>query len=337
MLRKGRNINTKTGYNIHDKVYEKRWRMFYIVRDDVAYETQYSEIKENDIVVGCMPVEDVLSLYRQYKIDRQVLEECYADKSHFRTGVDAYDDYTFGVIDIVRQENVLGKRERIAFIIRKNQFIIVDINCKNVATEEMLSMSIKKFKQKVTLEKIIYGFLDNLISGSSEFLENTENRIMEMEKNIVEKRVNELLNKEIYDLRNRLSVLRNYYEQLVEIGEELLENENGILNGKELRYIKIYTDKAMRISENTFALSESLIHLREALDASLNYSINTTMKMFTVITTIFLPLTLIAGWYGMNFSNMPELASPYGYPGVIMFSIVVIIICLVYFRKKKIL
>ncbi|MCI6498174.1 magnesium transporter CorA family protein [Lachnospiraceae bacterium HCP1S3_C3] len=311
--------------------------MFYVIRDDTVYEEEYSEPGKGEISVGSMPVEDILSLYRQYKLDRQVLEECYADKSHFRTGVDAYDDYTFGVIDIVRQENVTGERDKIAFIIRRNQFIIIDINCKNMDTDEILSTSLKRFRQNITLEKIVFCVLDNLIGGSNMFLENTEKRIMEMEKNIVEKRVNELLNKEIYDLRNRLSVLRNYYEQLVEIGEELLENENGIFVGRELRYIKIYTDKSMRLSENTRALSESLIHLREALDASLNYSINSTMKMFTVVTTIFLPLTLIAGWYGMNFNNMPELTSAYGYPGVITFSVAVIIICLMYFKKKKFL
>lgn len=311
--------------------------MFYVIRDDTVYEEEYSEPVKGEISVGSMPVEDILLLYRQYKLDRQVLEECFADKSHFRTGVDAYDDYTFGVIDIVRQENVTGERDKIAFIIKRNQFIIIEINCKSTDTDEILSASLNRFRQNITLEKIVFCVLDNLIGGSNMFLENTEKRIMEMEKNIVEKRVNELLNKEIYDLRNRLSVLRNYYEQLVEIGEELLENENGIFAGRELRYIKIYTDKSMRLSENTHALSESLIHLREALDASLNYSINSTMKMFTVITAIFLPLTLIAGWYGMNFNNMPELTSDYGYPGVITFSVAVIIICLMYFRKKKFL
>ena len=54
-----------------------------------------------------------------------------------------------------------------------------------------------------------------------------------------------------------------------------------------------------------------------------------------MVTTIFMPLTLIVGWYGMNFTNMPELDSPLGYPLVIVVSIAVIVGMLVFFKKKK--
>ena len=59
------------------------------------------------------------------------------------------------------------------------------------------------------------------------------------------------------------------------------------------------------------------------------------MRILTVVTTIFMPLTLIAGWYGMNFKYMPELMSKYGYPGVIVFSILVVVIEIIYFKRKK--
>ncbi|MDE5781615.1 MAG: hypothetical protein K2I03_09105 [Lachnospiraceae bacterium] len=311
--------------------------MFYEIRDDVADEVQFEDIQEDSISAGCMSMDELLDLYQQYKLDRQVIEECYADKSHFRTGVDIYEDYAFGVIDIVKQQNVLGNRDKIAFIIRKNQFLLINISGDNENLEVILENGIHRFKQNITLEKIVFSVFDSFVSGGNAFLENTEKRIMEMEKNIVERQVNELLNKEIYDMRNRLSVMRSYYEQLVEIGEELLENENGIFASRELRYFKIYKDKVSRLSENTMALSESLIHLREALDAALNYSINNTMKMFTVVTTVFLPLTLVAGWYGMNFEGMPELKWEYGYEAVIGVSIVVVILCIIFFKKKKLI
>ena len=66
----------------------------------------------------------------------------------------------------------------------------------------------------------------------------------------------------------------------------------------------------------------------------MDIELNETMKVFTVITTIFLPLTLIAGWYGMNL-NMPEYASPYAYPAVILVSLLVVVGEIVYFKKKK--
>jgi magnesium transporter len=62
---------------------------------------------------------------------------------------------------------------------------------------------------------------------------------------------------------------------------------------------------------------------------------NRIMTVLTVITSIFMPLTLIAGWYGMNFRYMPELAWKYSYPVVITVSILIVVVCLVWFRKKK--
>ena len=59
------------------------------------------------------------------------------------------------------------------------------------------------------------------------------------------------------------------------------------------------------------------------------------MKLFTVVTVIFLPLTLIVGWYGMNFKFMPELYSPFGYPAVILVSVAIVVWLIWYFKKKK--
>jgi magnesium transporter len=61
------------------------------------------------------------------------------------------------------------------------------------------------------------------------------------------------------------------------------------------------------------------------------------MKLFTVITTVFLPLTLMVGWYGMNFDYMPELHWRYGYPALIVISVVVVVLCLILFKKRKLL
>jgi magnesium transporter len=77
--------------------------------------------------------------------------------------------------------------------------------------------------------------------------------------------------------------------------------------------------------------------VREAYQAKLDYDLNSIIKVFTVVTTIFLPLTLIVGWYGMNFTTMPELTWKYGYVYTIILSIVVVIICIIYFKKKKLL
>lgn len=77
------------------------------------------------------------------------------------------------------------------------------------------------------------------------------------------------------------------------------------------------------------------LQIRELFQAEIDIRQNRIMKILTIVTTIFLPLTLVAGWYGMNFSNMPELSWKYGYPAVIVISLVIVMICLWTMKKKK--
>ena len=71
------------------------------------------------------------------------------------------------------------------------------------------------------------------------------------------------------------------------------------------------------------------------LSATVGRASNAVMKFLTVVTTLFMPLTLIVGWYGMNFEHMPELEFKYSYPIVFGFSLLLVIIMCVIFKKKK--
>ena len=77
------------------------------------------------------------------------------------------------------------------------------------------------------------------------------------------------------------------------------------------------------------------MQVRDLYNSQLDVRQNRTVTLLTVVTTIFMPLTLIAGWYGMNFVYMPELKWRLGYPAVIVVSIAIVVFCLILFRKKK--
>ena len=89
-----------------------------------------------------------------------------------------------------------------------------------------------------------------------------------------------------------------------------------------------------RSYQNVLNLREAVTQIRESYEAEVDISLNTTMKVFTVVTTIFLPLTLIAGWYGMNF-QMPEYGWEHGYLMVILLSVAFIVIGIAFFKKNK--
>ena len=89
-----------------------------------------------------------------------------------------------------------------------------------------------------------------------------------------------------------------------------------------------------RSYQNILNLRESVTQVRESYEAEVDISLNTTMKVFTVVTTIFLPLTLIVGWYGMNFA-IPEYHWKHGYAMVILLSILCVLACIAFFKKRK--
>lgn len=309
--------------------------MFYAIHEKEIREVALEQLDNHDICVGYLTVQELRECYEQLGLSKIAVQDCMTDFTHFRTSIDVYDEFSFGMINVVDVLNLSSRRNRIGFFIKKNLFLLVKIIDKDNNIQQMFTDAIGRFRQNATMEKVIYGVLERLLSSGNRGLTMTERQIMAMEREVVGGKTDRELNTEIFELRNRLSALKSYYEQLIDIGETLQENENDLFEEEDLRYFKIFTDKAERLSNNAQLLCDNLIHLREALDATLNYNLNNTMKLFTIVTIIFQPLTLIAGWYGMNFTHMPELGWKFGYLYVIVLCAAIVGGILYYFKKKK--
>ena len=132
--------------------------------------------------------------------------------------------------------------------------------------------------------------------------------------------------KDIIKVRKDLLKAKRYYEQM-----EFLSDEMSAVD-PAFGFIDKKFDRLMTFVMHLQTYIESV---REAYQSQIDIEQNNIMKFFTVVTTIFTPLTLITGWYGMNFTHMPELDSPYGYPLVIASALVIAISSLLYFKKKK--
>ncbi len=308
--------------------------MFYTIEENRIIEIPFKDINPDQPCIAYLKIEQLKEQVGNLGFDELMVRVDMGDMSHFRTSYDVYDDYSVAVINVISMQDITCSNDTIVFVLKKNRFYIITIKDDN-NTMEALQSAVMKYQQNATLEKVIFGTLERLLIDGNRNLELYEQYIMNMEKELVSGRTSVTLNRNIYDMRKQLSVLKNYYQSLVDIGEGLLENENEIFQDKDLRYIKIFTGKAQRLSENSQTLSESLIHIREALDAALNYSMNRIMKVFTVVSVVFHPLMLITSWYGMNFTTMPEITWRYGYIAVSLLSTLVLTISLVYFKKKK--
>ena len=163
--------------------------------------------------------------------------------------------------------------------------------------------------------------------------DSIEKEIMDLEQALIATGKRDCVS-EIISLRKRLMVLKKYYEQFLNVLDILVENENGIFDGKTLRSFKMLYRRTERRFQNVLNLREYVTQVRESYEAEVDISLNTTMKIFTVVTTIFLPLTLIVGWYGMNL-KMPEYGWKYGYLFVGLLSLTCIAGIIIFFKRKK--
>jgi len=184
------------------------------------------------------------------------------------------------------------------------------------------------------LERFLYDLLESTIAGDLGMLEETEHRLNAVEESITTDET-EVMPPQLNEIRGDLLDLRIHYEQLIDLSQELEENENGFFREETLRYFHMFTERVIRLQTLVSGQREYVTQLRDLFQSGIDIRQNRIMTLLTVITSIFLPLTLIAGWYGMNFRYMPELGWVWGYPAVIIVSILIVIGSLIWFKKKK--
>ena len=267
-----------------------------------------------------------------------LIEECERTEGRFRSAVDMADGHLFAIVSVREISGDQDARDRVGLFVKKNLMLIVSLRDDDESIPAALEETVKRLNIKtVTLERLICAFFERLLSRDGSDLERFDHRVAEMEEQIEDNTTGKHFNSEVLALRRQLLVIRNYYEQLLDLFDAMLENEADLFAAKQLYHFRTARDKIARLSTNAQLLRDSLVQVREAYMAALDYNANRIMKVFTVVTTVFLPLTLIVGWYGMNFKYMPELSSAYGYPAVIVLSIVVVVLCMLLFKKKRLL
>lgn len=312
--------------------------MFITIIDKKVQEIDIRENPIKEFCVGIMSDFELQENYKQVGIDEFAVEECINNNALFHNTIEVYDHFSFGIISIIDMFDVERMRKDVGFILQKNRllFITSEDECKE-QLEEIIRKSLERVQQNATPERIVTGILDRLLFKGNEELIFTENVMVVLEQEVAKEEQDEDTSAELFGLRKRISTLKSFYEQMIDVGECLQENTNDIFEEEELRFVKNFTMKAERMKERSQNLNENLIHIWELLDASMNNKLNNTMKVFTIISVIFQPLTMITGWYGMNFVNMPELSWEHGYLYVIILNILIVAIIWFIFKKKKLL
>ena len=189
-------------------------------------------------------------------------------------------------------------------------------------------------EEGLTNERVFYHFFAILLKGDMDFLNSLEEEISKNEDLVLSGGKASYL-KYITIWRQELLRLKRYYEQLNFIFDEMTVNDNQLFSKDGVRRLMTLRNRTDRYLSAVKNLQEMVSQLREAYQSQLSIEQNDLMKIFTVVTVIFLPLSLLAGWYGMNFSYMPELGWKYGYPVIILVSVVIAVTLIWKFKKKK--
>ncbi|MCD8132201.1 MAG: cobalt transporter [Lachnospiraceae bacterium] len=271
----------------------------------------------------CPRILEALDIHAEMDIS---LDEIYFCK------VESQQECLYGTLAIPPLLDVPGQRYQIAYIVTSHYVILIDDT--GFTSRLVRRIRTKKVHQGETRERFLYNFIAEFISRDAQILESYERSLMEMEDEASRGLTDQFQNR-LQPLRKQLLTLRSYYDQLADMTRELEDNEDRYFARKQLKYFGTAADRAERLKNRTSYLLEYAQQVRDAYQALVDARQNENMKFLTIISTIFFPLTLITGWYGMNFENMPELET--GYPVIILVSVVVVLICLLIFKKKKIL
>lgn len=216
--------------------------------------------------------------------------------------------------------------------------LVIYLNWDNLfvfcADERCYRMAQNCFRPTNANSRALYDFFSRMLSGDMAHLEQLERKIYEIEDKLMERSDHADI-MEILNVRYELFDLKCYYQQLVSVFECFEENDNRLLTEKSLRWFSILANRADRFLDRTVSLREIVSQVREAYQSQIDIEQNRLMRVFTVVTTVSLPLSLLVGWYGMNFRYMPELEWKYSYPIFILVCLGIAGALLYLFRKKK--
>lgn len=288
------------------------------------------EIKEKSNWWIILSPKELEKYQHLFKVSKKTVSECLNEVDLPK--LEVYDHYDFGLVQVIERANGKVTKSHINFYLGQSYLILViknELTWLTQLEEELLQDE----EEYYSPEKILYLLLDKLIAKDGKSLDYIENEINYLEEAVLKGKKRDYI-KEINDLRKKLLYFKRHYEPLMDIANGLEENDNDLFDAKAMRYFRILSNRINRLNMRVLNLKDNINQIREAYDAQVDIGLNKIMKVFTVITVIFAPLSFIAGWYGMNFNHIPELEWAYGYGYVIVLSVVSIISCLIYFKKK---
>jgi magnesium transporter len=284
---------------------------------------------------GLNNTSEIEKLGKYYDLHPLILEDIV--NTGQRPKIDEYPEYIFIVAKMLYY-NADGtiNNEHLSMVVGKDYVLTFQEAGGDVF--DGLRERIKSGKGRVRnngADYLMFALLDAIIDNYFAVVDDISDKIEIFEDRIFQARSNENLVLEIQDLKRTILRIRRAVFPLREVVNRLLKVNHEIIEEKTESYIRDLHDHMIQISENIDLYREMIRSLLDMYMSTISNKMNEVMKVLTIMASIFIPLTFIAGIYGMNFEYMPELQWKYSY--FVLWGIMLLLFAgmLIYFKRKK--
>ncbi len=255
-----------------------------------------------------------------------------------RPKVEEFDDYIFLVLRMFFYNNELRelKNEQVSFILTENYLISFLEDAGDVF--DPVRDRIRKEGTKIRKNRVdflAYSLIDAVVDSYFHILEQIGEEVEEVEDRLVLDTQKEDIQL-VHRMRRNMILLRKSVWPLREVISALQRNEHNVIRSSTQIYLRDVYDHIIQIIDTIESYRDMIVGMLDVYLSSTSNKLNEVMKVLTIISTLFIPLTFLAGVYGMNFRRFPELEMDWMYPwGFWLITLVIILVMLLYFKRKK--
>lgn len=283
---------------------------------------------------GLYDIEIIEQLGHHFNLHPLLLEDVLNTKHRPKT--EEFDDYIFLTLKMLEidknQKSIIN--EQVSFILGKTWVISFQEQQGDIfnSIRERLKLSMGNIR-KLGADYLLYRLLDTVVDNYFFVTEHFNVGIDQLEDQVLKSPQENTLHK-IQKLKKELITIRKAVSPLRE-AVSLLEKDNKLFKQGTKRYLRDVYEHIIQVNDSIEHLRDVLSTLTDLYHTGVSNKMNEVMKVLTIIATIFIPLTFIAGIYGMNFEIIPELKWKYGYAGVWGLMILIFIVMIIFFKRKK--
>ncbi len=330
----GKKTTTTTQLDIID--YSKEhYERFGTNNIEQAFKYEDSEQIQWINVNGLGNTEDIVALGNHFELHPLIQEDIVT--THQRPKIDEYDDFLFIVFKMLHyNEDERLINEHVSMVLGKDYVLTFQEAEGDVFGD--LRERIEHGKGRIrgaAADYLMFAILDAVVDNYFTVIEFLSNKIEVLEDKLFDDKEDKNITQEIQDLKKDILKIRRAVMPLREVINRLEKIENPLIRPRTHKYISDLYDHIVQVNESVEIYREMIWGLMDMYMTTISNKMNEVMKVLTIMASIFIPLTFLAGIYGMNFDNMPELHFKNGYFYLLCVMALVFVGMVWYFRRKK--